>query len=159
MMRMLYESHINLGKDYAKEFKSLSVINALDGSEDYLVSKRVYQLMGTGMIDFRNQLMKTAAPKNLKKLLKMITPSKRVKQKDTEGSAAPINEGDELFDCKGEEIETETIRRARRDPTSYFTSLSKRRKRYYRRFEALQKCRVHSKIGSIGRAQKTKQSS
>ena len=74
MMRLLYESHVSLEKDYAKEFKSLWVTNALDGSEDYLVSQRVYKLMGTRMIDFLNQLMKTARPKNLKQLLKMITP-------------------------------------------------------------------------------------
>ena len=43
--------------------------------------------------------MKTASPKNLKQLLQMITPPKGV----------PVDEGDELFDCEGEEIETETI--------------------------------------------------
>ena len=53
--------------------------HALDGSEDYLVSERVYELVGTRMIDFQNQLMKTATPKNLKQLLKMIAPPKGVK--------------------------------------------------------------------------------
>ena len=53
--------------------------------------------------------MKTASPKNRKQLLKMITPPKGVKQKDAEGSPALANEGDELFDCEGEEIKTETI--------------------------------------------------
>ena len=109
MMRMLYESHVSLEKDYAKEFKCLWITNALDGSEDYLLSERVYKLVGTRMIDFRNQLMKTASPKNRKQLLKMITPPKGVKQKDAEGSPALANEGDELFDCEGEEIKTETI--------------------------------------------------
>ena len=52
MMRMLYKSQVSLEIDYAKEFKSLWVTNALDGSEDYLVSKMVYRLMGTRMIDF-----------------------------------------------------------------------------------------------------------
>ena len=106
---VVYESLVSLEKDYAKEFKSLWVTNALDGSEDYLVSERVYKLVGTRMIDFRNQLMKTASPKNLKQLLKKITPPKEVKRKDAEGSAAPVDKGDELFDCEGEEIETETI--------------------------------------------------
>ena len=95
MMRLLYESHISLEKNYAKEFKSLWVTNALDGSEDYLVSQRVYKLMGTRMIDFLNQLMKTASPKNLKQLLKMTTPPKGVKRKNAERSAAPVNKGDE----------------------------------------------------------------
>ena len=95
MMRLLYESHVSLEKNYAKEFKSLWVTNALDGSEDYLVSQRVYKLMGTRMIDFLNQLMKTASPKNLKQLLKMTTPPKGVKRKNAERSAAPVNKGDE----------------------------------------------------------------
>ena len=109
MLRVLFERHISLEKDHAKEFKSFWVTNALDGSENYLISERVYKLVGTRMIDFRNQLMKTTNPKNLKQLLKMITPSKGVKRKDAEGSAAPVDKGDELFDCEGEEIETETI--------------------------------------------------
>ena len=109
MMRMLYESQVSLEKDYAKESKSLWVTNALDGREDYLVSERVYKLVGTRTIDFRNQLMKTASPKNLKQLRKMITPPKGVTQKDAEGSTAPVDEGDEIFDCEDEEIKTETI--------------------------------------------------
>ena len=109
MMRLLYESHVSLEKDYAKEFKSLWVTNALDGSEDYLVSQRVYKLMGTRMIDFLNQLMKTARPKNLKQLLKMITPPKGVKRKDAERSEAPVDKDDQLFGCEGEKIKTETI--------------------------------------------------
>ena len=78
---------------------------ALDGTEDYLVSERVYKFVGTRIIDFRNQLMKTASPKNLKQLLKIKTPAKGVKRKDAEGSAAPFDEGDDLLDCEGKEIE------------------------------------------------------
>ena len=82
---------------------------ALDGTEDYLVSEKVYKFVGTRMIDFRNQLMKTASPKNLKQLLKMKTPPKGVKRKDAEGSAAPFDEGDDLLDSEGKEVDTETI--------------------------------------------------
>ena len=56
------------------------------------------------MIDFRNQLMKTASSKNLKQLLKMVTPLKGVKRKDANWPAAPVDKGDELFDCEREEI-------------------------------------------------------
>ena len=79
MLRVLFERHISLEKDHAKEFKSFWVTNALDGSKNYLISERVYKLVGTRMIDFRNQLMKTASPKNIKQLLKQITPPKGVK--------------------------------------------------------------------------------
>ena len=78
---------------------------ALDGTEDYLVSERVYKFVETRMIDFRNQLMKTASPKNLKQLLKIKTPPKGVKRKDAGGSAAPFDEDDDLLDCEGKEIE------------------------------------------------------
>ena len=61
------------------------------------------------MIDFRNQLMKTVSSKNLKQLFKILTPPKGVKRKDANGPAAPVDKGDELFDCEREEIETETI--------------------------------------------------
>ena len=108
-LRVLFESHVSLEKDYAKEFKSIWVINASHGSQDYLISERVYKLVGTRMIDFRNQLMKTASPKNIKQLLKLITPPNGVKWKDAEGSTALFDEGDELFDCEDGDIGTETI--------------------------------------------------
>ena len=58
----------------------------------------------------RNDPKTIQKPKNnLEQLLKMITPPKRVKGKDAKGSAVSVDEGDELFDCEGEEIETETI--------------------------------------------------
>ena len=88
----------------------------MNGSENYLVSERVYKLVGTRMNDFRNQLMKTTSPKNLKQLLKMTTPPKGGMRKDAEGSAATVDEGDELFDCEGEEIQTETIEEDRSAP-------------------------------------------
>ena len=47
--------------------------------------------------------MKNASPKSLKNLLKLITPPKGVKGgKNTNGS--PIDEGNELYDCDGDEI-------------------------------------------------------
>ena len=61
------------------------------------------------MIDFWNQLMKAVSSKNLKQLLKILTPPKGVKRKDANGPAAPVDKDDELFDCEREEIETETI--------------------------------------------------
>ena len=58
----------------------------------------------------RNDPKTIQKPKNnLEQLLKMIAPPKGVKGKDAKGSAVSVDEGDELFDCEGEEIETETI--------------------------------------------------
>ena len=55
-----------------------------------------------GMV-FRKQLNKAESPKNLKDLLKLIIPPKAVKRKG-EKTAVPVDEGEELFDCGGEEL-------------------------------------------------------
>ena len=41
MMRMIIESFKSLEIDFANRFKALWVTNALDGSEDHLVSERL----------------------------------------------------------------------------------------------------------------------
>ena len=46
MMRMLTKARELLDVDTEKEFKSLFVRDALDGSEDYLVSNKLYALAG-----------------------------------------------------------------------------------------------------------------
>ena len=52
---------------------------------------------------FRKNLVKNASPKTLKDLLKLITPPKGVKRgKNANGS--PTDEGNELYDCDGDEI-------------------------------------------------------
>ena len=79
MMRILVESFKSLEIDVESCFEALWVTNALDGTEDYLVSERVMLLVGNKMKVFRNDLMKKKSPKNLKELLKLITPPKGVK--------------------------------------------------------------------------------
>ena len=81
MMRMLDESFKDLNIDYNARFKSLWVTNALDGSEDNLVSKRIHGLVGEKMTSFRNELMKTQRPKTLKKSFETDNP--------TEGGSTP----------------------------------------------------------------------
>ena len=51
---------------------------------------------------------KAESPKNLKDLLKLITPPKGVKRKG-EKTAVPVDEGEELFDCDGEELNHEPL--------------------------------------------------
>ena len=43
--------------DSKREFKSFFVTNALDESEDYFVSDKLFALVGVEMVDFRNELM------------------------------------------------------------------------------------------------------
>lgn len=108
MMRMLAESLEAVDIDVVTRFKSLWVTNALDGSEDYLVSERIIMLVGEKLKAFRAKLNKNKSPKNLKDLLKLITPPKGVKRKG-ETTAVPVDEGGELFDCDGEELNHEPL--------------------------------------------------
>ena len=73
--------------DNEKAFKSLFVTNKFDGSEDHLVSNKLFQLVGQDMSKFRENLFKEDGPKNLADLIKTITPPKGVKRKkNVEGS-------------------------------------------------------------------------
>ena len=77
-------------KDYLKEFKTLWVTNALNGSEDYLVSERIYGLVGMKLVYFQKQLMETQSPRNLVQTLF-----------DYEGEElVPAEDEEELFDYK-----------------------------------------------------------
>ena len=105
-MRMLVQSFDSIEIDVVKRFKSLWVTNALDGSEDYLVSERVMLLVGDQMKKFRQNLNSNKGPKSLQDLLKLITPPKGVKRR-SQNTAIPIDEGEELFDCDGDELNDE----------------------------------------------------
>ena len=60
-------------------------------------------LVGEEMKKFRNELMVKPAPKSFEAMLKKITPPKGVKLPQEDGETPP-DEGDELFDCEGEEL-------------------------------------------------------
>ena len=73
IMQMLLESWNSQEIDVTSRFKAQCVTNALDGSEDYLVSKRVFALVGEKLQAFRRRLMLIPSPKNLKDLQGLIT--------------------------------------------------------------------------------------
>ena len=87
----------------AGRFKVLWVTNNLDGSEDFLVSQKLMNLVGPEMIKYRNELMAKEAPLNLNQLMKEITPPKGVRRKSD--TNIPRDEGVELFDCEGDCME------------------------------------------------------
>ena len=78
MMVMLSKSWENLTIDNERTFKSLFVTNAFDGSEDHLVSDKLYQLIGPQMLQFRETLMKPKAPKTLQQLLRQLIQQKGI---------------------------------------------------------------------------------
>ena len=56
MMFMSLQAWETLEIDTKRDFNQLFVINALDGSEDYLVSCKLSALIGDEMVDFRKEL-------------------------------------------------------------------------------------------------------
>ena len=73
----------------------------MDGSEEYLVSEILMSLFGEKTKSFRDQLKKKKSPKELKDLLKLITPPKEVRRRDgNQQSTSPVYEDFELFACK-----------------------------------------------------------
>ena len=106
IMQMLVEIWNSLEIDVTSRFKALCVTNALDGSEDYLVSERVFALVGEKLQAFRRNLMLIPSPRNLKGLEGLITPPKGVKRKQgyKTSETEPVDEGDELFDFEGDKL-------------------------------------------------------
>ena len=72
------------------------------------VSERIIALVGNEMKTFRNDLMKKKSLKSLKDLMKLITPPKGIRRKNLNNDMmVPPDEGDELFDCKGNEYNSQ----------------------------------------------------
>ena len=69
MISMLLQAWETFEIDTQREFKSLFLTNALDGSEDYLVSDILFALIGDEMIDFQKKLMPQNSVKNLKEVV------------------------------------------------------------------------------------------
>ena len=105
MMEMLNKSWTTVidTTDPILALKNNFILNALDGSEDFLVSESIKILVGKEIVKFREELLKTPPPKSLKDLLKTITPPKGIKRRQTQDDK-PDDEGQELMDCEGEEM-------------------------------------------------------
>ena len=106
IIQMLLESWNSLEIDETSRFKALWVTNALDGSEDYFISERVFALVGEKLQAFRRNLMLIPSPRNLKNLQGLITPPKGLKRKlgYKTSETEPVNDGDKLFDCEGNKL-------------------------------------------------------
>ena len=98
MMSRLWE---NMVIDEERAFKTLFVTSAFDGSDDYLVSDKLFQLVGAQLVEFRVKLKKPKSPKSFQALLRQIILPKGIRRKNLEGS--------EMFDCEDEEIEDEEV--------------------------------------------------
>ena len=99
-MSILLQAWKTLEFDTKREFKSLFVTNALDGSEDYLVSNKLFALTGDEMIGFWKELMSQNFVKTLIEVIRNLLPPKGIRRN------ANV-EGSELLDCEGKEISLE----------------------------------------------------
>ena len=55
--------------------------NNFDGSEDFLVSQKIMDLVGTELIEYRKRLMEKESPKTVRQLMSKITPTERSTEK------------------------------------------------------------------------------
>ena len=55
--------------DVKSAFKSVWVINPLDGSEDYLVSDKIFGPVGESITSFRTEIISKPPPKIIKELI------------------------------------------------------------------------------------------
>ena len=72
MMKMIAAAWNKLNVDHTRAFKTLFVINSLDESEDYLVSDRLFQLLGDSMVSFREKLIESEIPTSLPAVVRKL---------------------------------------------------------------------------------------
>ena len=86
MINMAVKASRKVGVSFAEVFKELFVTNKLDGSEDYLVSDKLFALIGNEMKEFRKKLMESPPPDKIQKVIKSIIPPKGIRRKNVEGT-------------------------------------------------------------------------
>ena len=65
---------IDVKIDVKSASKSVWVTNAIDGSEDYLVSDKTFGLNGKSMTSFRTEIIAKPPPKTVKELITSVIP-------------------------------------------------------------------------------------
>ena len=104
MIAMFMGAQDEINVDFPRAYKSLFITNALDGSEDHLISDKLFELVGVKIKKFREKLMMEESPSTLDELIKTITAPKGIRRgRNVEGQI----EGEELMDCSGDEINSD----------------------------------------------------
>ena len=85
MVKMLLFAWREVPNNFADVFKKLFVTSALNGSEDHLVSDKLFALIGSEMQKFRKELTESPLPANLLAVIKNIIPPKGIRR-NLEGS-------------------------------------------------------------------------
>ena len=81
MINMAVKASRKVDVSFTQVFKELFVTNKLDGPEDYLVSDKLFALIGNEMKEFRKKLMESPSPDKIQKVIKSIIPPKGIRRK------------------------------------------------------------------------------
>ena len=99
MTNMLLAAWKETDVDFTAVFKKLFVTNKFDGSEDFLVSDKLFSLIGDDMLEFCRQLLKSEVPINLQAVIRKFIPPKGIQRKNIDGSELlDYMEGEAIFD-------------------------------------------------------------
>ena len=81
MMRVFVNSNKDVKIDFKSAFKSVWVTNGLDGSEDYLVSDKIFGLVGESLTSFGTEMIAKPPPKTVKEhIINSMIPPKGIKR-------------------------------------------------------------------------------
>ena len=81
MTNMTVKAAKKIDVNFAEVFKQLFVTNKLDGSEDYLVSDKLFDLIGNDMVEFRKKLIESRTPDTIQAVIKNIIPPEGIRRK------------------------------------------------------------------------------
>ena len=85
LINMIVTAWNKLNGNHISAFKTLFVINSFDGSENYLVSDRLFKLISDSMISFRKKLIESEIPASYAAVVKKLIPTNGIKRKNQEG--------------------------------------------------------------------------
>ena len=92
----------------AAVFKKLFVTNTFEGSEDFLVSDKLFSLIGEDMLELRRQLLNSEVPINLQAVIKKLILPKGIRRNNIDGSKLlDYMEGEAIFDNLESEDQSE----------------------------------------------------
>ena len=91
---MLNDSMETVNIESIRAFKTLWVPNALNGSEDFLVSDKIRNIAGKSMRDFKNKLMNEPLPKTVNLPINWIITPKGIKW----GKSERMDQNDSVCD-------------------------------------------------------------
>ena len=117
-VKLLVNSNKDVKMDVKSAFKSVWVTNATDGSEDYLISDKIFGLNSESMTNFRNEIIAKPPPKSVKELITSMIPPEGIK-KGKNIAGTELLDGEEMRNDASEEDNGNEV-----DPEKLLAALS-----------------------------------